>query len=39
MNRMNIQQYHKDIRCYMMEDYGGCDMEELFDFYKTHTSK
>ena len=39
MNRMNIQQSLKALRCYMMEDYGGCDMEELEDFYKTHTSR
>jgi len=39
MNRMNIQQSLKALRCYMMEDYGGCDMEELEDHYKRHTSR
>jgi len=39
MNRMNIQQSLKALRNYMMGDYGGCDMEELQDFYKTYTSK
>jgi hypothetical protein len=39
MDRMNIQQSLKALQCYMMEDYGGCDMEELEDFYKKHTSK
>tara|TARA_R100000084_G_scaffold6016_1_gene2271 strand:+ start:188 stop:298 length:111 start_codon:yes stop_codon:yes gene_type:complete len=36
---MNIQQRLKALRNYMMDDYGECDMEELFDFYKTYTSK
>jgi len=39
MNRMNIQQSLKALRNYMMDDYGGCDMEELEDFYKTYTNK
>ena len=39
MNRMSIDQKLKGLRAYMMDDYGGCDMEELFDFYKTYTSK
>ena len=39
MNRMNIQQSLKALRCYMMEDYGGCDMEELEAHYKRHTGK
>ena len=37
MNRMNIQQSLKALRNYMMEDYGGCDMEELFEFYQQYT--
>ncbi len=39
MNRMNIQQSLKALRCYMMDDYGDCDMEELEAFYKIHTSR
>jgi len=39
MNRMSIDQKLKGLRAYMMGDYGECDMEELFDFYKTYTSK
>ena len=36
MNRMNIQQSLKALRNYMMEDYGGCDMEELHEFYQEY---
>ena len=37
MNRMSIDQKLKGLRAYMMEDYGGCDMEELFEFYQQYT--
>jgi hypothetical protein len=36
MNRMNRQQRLKALRNYMITDYGGCDMEELFEFYQEY---
>ena len=36
LNRMNRQQCLKALRSYMMADYGGCDMEELHEFYQQY---
>jgi len=39
MKRMSIQQSLKALRCYMMEDYGGCYREELEEFYEQYAKK
>jgi len=36
LNRMNREKRLKALRNYMMADYGGCDMEELFEFYQQY---